>query len=426
MQSLKDLKADRLFGEHSCNCGHKHQVKTKIVLSENALLQLPEIISQILPIGNILYITAEDLEKKSKEIERVLFKTHVLNIHRLPANCRPSIETVAKFLENSEGCRLIVGFGSGRVSGAAKYLGFIKDLPVVLITSAPSSLSYLTDISKFYNSGLPKYYVSKFPDVLIADLALMQDCPKNLIADGFGKVLGCLVSLIDFKAAAVLQDSFICENVLELVRDSIEKVFSIREKLSCASLYNLEILMESIVKISLFKQFCGSNLYGAQNDVADILELIDKEKKLSGELIFLAFLKILKLYDMFLTSNLTPLLMPPDYIKRFKMLRELGCSLLENFQELNKNTGADRELGIHKLNEYRAELINEVESAKSLGDLSIASYRRVYSDKGYSIQNYGNSSDFKTAVFLSPVINKGFTLLSFMAELGYFENIKIK
>jgi len=422
MQSLKELKADQLFGEHNCNCGAKHQTKTKIVLSENALVKLPEIISQILPMGNILYVTAEDLEKKSKETERILFKTHILNIHKLPANVRPSILDATKILENAEECKLVVGMGSGKVCDVAKYLGFIKNVPVVLIISAPSSLNYLTDVSKFYNSGLVKYYVSKVPDVLIADLSLMLNCPKNKIAGGFGKVMGCLVSLIDYKAAAVLQDTYLCENILELIKDSVEKVFDVREKLSGVSLYSLEILTESVLKISLVKQLCGKNIYGAQNDAADILELVTKEKRQSGELVFLIFLKILKLYGMFLNSELTPLLMPPDYVKRVRMLQDLRCNLIENLNTV-QYVKQDRELNIHKLNEYKNELIKEVSLAQSKGEASLAGFKRIYSDKGYSIQNYLTSSDFKTAVFLSPVIAKGFTLLSFMTELGYIEKI---
>lgn len=422
MQSLKDLKAEQFFGEHICNCGAKHEVKTKIFLSKNALEQLPEIVSQILPIGNILYITAEDLTGKSKEIEKVLYKTHVLTIHKLKAYYRPNILDVAKFLEDAEECRLVVGFGSGKVSDVAKYLGFLKDLPVVLITSAPSSLNYLTDTSKFYNNGFPKYYASKFPDVFIADTSLMLDCPKNLIADGFGKVMGCLVSLIDYRASAVLQDIYICENVLELVKDSIENVFSTREKLSDNAFCGLEVLTESILKISLFKQLCGKNLYGAQSDVAEFLELTDKGKKLDGELVFLTFLKILNLYSMFLNANLTPLLIPPDYVKRIKMLQDLNCNLTENLQAFN-DTNLDRELYIHKLNEYKTELKGLIESAINMGESSKTSFRRMYSDKGYSIQNYFIDSDFKKAVFLSPATNKDFTLLSFMTRLGYLEKI---
>jgi len=425
MPNLKDLKFDKPYESRECSyCGAKHEVQTKIVFGLNALKELSKIACGFLPIGNILYITAEDLTDKSREIERALFKTHILNIQRLPSNFKPGLQDAAKILETAEDCKLVISYGSGKVSDLAKYAAFIKNLPHILIMSAPSSLKFLTDVSKFYNNGLPKIYAARFPDVLIADLSLMSDCPKNLIADGFGKVIGCLISLIDCKVSAVLEDNFLCENVLELISDSVKNVLNIQEKLASFNLNALEILTESVLKISLFKQLTGRNLFGAQNDIADILNLIEKEeKKLDGEVIFLTFLKVLNLYGMFINSNLTPLLFPPDYIKRAETLRNLNCNLPEILKEFNSKTGFERELYIHKLNEYKDELKKQINSAVNDCKSCNTNFRRIYSDKGYSIQNYQAFLDFKTAVYLSPAVNKDLTLLSFMSGLGYLEKV---
>lgn len=425
MVTFKDLKISEFKGEFECFCGRKHIVRTEIIFSKNALEQLSDAVVKILPVGNILYITAKDLKEKSKSIESVLYKTHMLNVFEFEPNFKPSLECVAKLMNIPEGYRLIICFGSGSITDISKYFASLKNLPLICIASAPSTLAYLNDYSVLYKNGLKQSFKSVSPDVLAVDLNIMLDSPKNMIAAGFGIVLGSAIAMFDLQISAILNEENICENITDLIKKALQNVIISQDKLINPRIDSVEVLTESLLYLSLASQLAGLNVGGAESSVADTLELIlkDKEKKLYGELVYICLNKIIKMYEMFLNSSPTTLLLPADLAERSAALAELTHipeqEFLKTFLDRKEY---DHELYLHKLAEYQEELYNTILEIDKTISKTLTIFKRIYNDKGYSIQNYASAADFKKAVYLAPAVDSRFTLLAFMTELGYLEN----
>ena len=426
MVSFKDLKIGEFKGEFECFCGRTHSIDTEIYFSKNALENLSDIVTKFLPIGNILYITAKDIREKSRQIERILYKTHMLNIVEYDSNFKPCLEDVAKLTEVPDGYLLVISFGSGSITDIAKYYAELKKLPLISIASAPSNTAYLTDYSEFYNNGLKIIYNSKSPNALIVDFNLMLGCPKNMIASGFGSVLGSAVALFDWQISTILTETVMCENTADLVSAAFENVVSVQDKLINARIDSIEVLTQSLLYISVAQKFTMGKLQGAETIIADVLRFLLKEKapKLQGEVVCLCLSKLIKIYKMFLNTIATSLLPPADLTGRAELLAKFaGLSELHFLELFLQKDDYEHELYIHKLVEYRDELYNKITVLDKTINLAQAIFKRIYADKGYFIQNYITAEDFKKAVYLSPIFSQNFTLLTFMTDLGYFERI---
>lgn len=423
MVNLKDLKIKEFNEGFDCPCGKKHILKTEILFSKNALDGLSETAVKLLPAGSILYITAKNLKEKSKVIEKILYKTHILNIFLFEENFKPSLEDAGKLNAVFEGCKLIVCFGSDNIANISKYFASLKGVPLICIASDLSSVSYLSEFSELYRNGLKNNFKSVSPNVFLMDLNIMLECPKNVIASAYGTVLGSSIGLFDRQISNILNGEALCENVTDLIKKALENVNSYQNKLIDLRPDALENLALSILNLSLASCFLGQSICGAADNIADMLKLIIlDENKLHGELVYLSLSKLIKIYQMFLSSVPVDLLPPPDFCERAERLSALtGISeseLLKKFKDLNEY---DKKLYIHKLSEYRRELNSAIDAADKITNNTLTIFKRIYADKGYSIQNCFSSKDFKLAVYLAPFADKKFTLLSFITDLGYLD-----
>jgi len=97
---------------------------------------------------------------------------------------------------------VIVGIGGGKVIDAAKYLGFLKALPVISVPTTLSNDGICSPVSVLIDENGKKQSIrSTMPIAVIGNLDIIKKSPIKYISAGIGDMLAKISSLKDWRLA---------------------------------------------------------------------------------------------------------------------------------------------------------------------------------------------------------------------------------
>lgn len=97
---------------------------------------------------------------------------------------------------------VIYGVGGGLVSDVAKYLGWAKSLPVILVPTALSQDGFLTALVAARSSGTVQYVTTGPAEKLIVDWDVIRNAPGYIRGAGITELLTIVTGLLDWRYAA--------------------------------------------------------------------------------------------------------------------------------------------------------------------------------------------------------------------------------
>lgn len=197
----------------------------------------------------------------------------------------------------------ILAVGSGTIHDVARYVAFTLKKPFVSFPTAPS-------VDGFYSSGAPLILrnmkvtvTAKAPKAIFADLHILKNAPKSMIAAGVGDILGKYTSIFDWKFETKWRKSELYEPTLLLTEHALAKTVNSLSEISLGYLSGISRLMEALIESGI-----GIALYGQSHSASgsehhlshfwEIHHLINEEKQLlHGEKVSVATIEILRLYQ---------------------------------------------------------------------------------------------------------------------------------
>jgi glycerol-1-phosphate dehydrogenase [NAD(P)+] len=97
---------------------------------------------------------------------------------------------------------VIYGVGGGLASDAAKYIGWVNKLPVVIVPTALSVDGFFTALAAVREGGTVHYVTTGPVDTVIIDWEIIRNAPPNLRGTGICELLSIVTGLLDWKYAA--------------------------------------------------------------------------------------------------------------------------------------------------------------------------------------------------------------------------------
>jgi glycerol dehydrogenase-like iron-containing ADH family enzyme len=97
---------------------------------------------------------------------------------------------------------VVYGVGGGLVSDVAKYLGWAKSLPVIVVPTALSQDGFLTALVAARIGGTVEYITTGPASKLIVDWEVIRNAPSYLRGAGITELLTIVTGLLDWRYAA--------------------------------------------------------------------------------------------------------------------------------------------------------------------------------------------------------------------------------
>lgn len=97
---------------------------------------------------------------------------------------------------------VVYGVGGGLVADCAKYIGWKRNLPVVVVPGALSADGFFTALAAVREGGSVHYVTTGPAQQVIIDWGLIQDAPRHLRGAAIVELLTIVTGLLDWRYAA--------------------------------------------------------------------------------------------------------------------------------------------------------------------------------------------------------------------------------
>lgn len=98
--------------------------------------------------------------------------------------------------------KVVYGVGGGMVADAAKYLGYKRGLPVVVVPTALSQDGYFTALVAARGEGTVNYITTGPAEKLIIDWEVIRAAPQHVRGAGIVELLTIVTGILDWRYAA--------------------------------------------------------------------------------------------------------------------------------------------------------------------------------------------------------------------------------
>jgi glycerol-1-phosphate dehydrogenase [NAD(P)+] len=194
----------------------------RIEIGSDALAVLPEVVSELTREGRetprvVLATDATPMRRKGgdpkAEAERLLagrrfeVRRAVLGVWRAQLHADEEALAEARAAVADADCVVVVG--SGTITDVCKQ-ATADGPPLVVVQTAASVNAFSDDVSVLLKSGTKRTVPTRWPDVLLVDLATLADAPAAMNLAGFGDIISMWTAPADwYLASAVgMDDSY--------------------------------------------------------------------------------------------------------------------------------------------------------------------------------------------------------------------------
>ncbi|MBT2657187.1 sn-glycerol-1-phosphate dehydrogenase [Bacillus sp. ISL-18] len=252
---------------NSCDCGNHHN-------------QIP--IETILVGNNVLGDAAAYLEKKSfkkaiiiaddqtfraagKELTKHLFTTKVgystclLQPDENNDVVADEKSLVQALLETSQDTDVIIAVGSGTIHDIARFTSTKMKIPFISVPTAPSVDGFTSMGAPLIVRGRKKTFQMKAPIAVFADLIVLKNAPKKMIAAGFGNMLAKYTSLADWQFGHLVYGEPYCPLVATITREALNLCVEKADKIAASDEEGIRFLIEALIQSGLAMLLFGQS-----------------------------------------------------------------------------------------------------------------------------------------------------------------------
>lgn len=206
-----------------CTCGKTHTMITKAVIIENDALNNFEKYMQDYCINGkraCIYDkhTFKATNGKHPKCNQEVLMDQDIYIH---AN-EKATEYLNSVLDND--IEVVIAIGSGTVHDTVRYVANERKIHFVSCPTAASVDGFCSTVSAMTWFGYKKTLPGIAPEIVIADINVIKNAPKELIKAGVGDILAKYTALFDWKVSHILTNEYLCERIYNMMKEAVDKV----------------------------------------------------------------------------------------------------------------------------------------------------------------------------------------------------------
>ncbi|MEM0316236.1 MAG: iron-containing alcohol dehydrogenase [Archaeoglobaceae archaeon] len=168
-------------------------IPSLVYLQRGAFSKISKVVEKINSQNAIILTDQVVLEILKERIEKLGFeKIIVTEANLLEAR---KIEAMLSYSEVDA----IVGIGGGKVLDVSKVVASELNVPFISVPTTASHDGIASPVASFKEQGRPISISAKAPIAVVADIDIIEKCPKRLIHSGFGDLISNITAVKDWK-----------------------------------------------------------------------------------------------------------------------------------------------------------------------------------------------------------------------------------
>ncbi len=268
------MDINQLLSGIDCVCGARHACDIEAVYVEKGatsrLTTLCERYARILLVADENTYAAAGKKTEAalegKISARVIFGGEILI---------PNEVAIARVTEALGNASLILGIGSGVIQDLCKYVSKTSSVPYAVVATAPSMDGYASTGAAMILGGMKETVPAGLPRAIVADVDVLKDAPMEMLAAGFGDVIGKYSALADWKLSTLVTGEKFCPYIYDTTYACIEKVKAMAEGITARDAGSIKALFEALIIVGIMMSFLGNSrpASGSEHHLSHFFEI---------------------------------------------------------------------------------------------------------------------------------------------------------
>lgn len=217
--------------EFDCSCGRHHNFSVhEMSIRKGAIEDLPRM-AEPFKDGKILVVFDNNTYKVAGKKAVELLEENGFNIKTLLFDTGddiliPDEKTLGRILQEQDlDCKLMIAVGSGVINDSVKFVTSRTGLPYIIVATAPSMDGYVADGAPIFSHGHKYSPVAHLTYGLVGDTDILKTAPDDLIAAGFGDMVGKITAIADWDLSVKANGDYRCDTCVELTNRAMKITF---------------------------------------------------------------------------------------------------------------------------------------------------------------------------------------------------------
>ncbi|MFC0473319.1 sn-glycerol-1-phosphate dehydrogenase [Halalkalibacter kiskunsagensis] len=170
---------------------------------------------------------------------------------------------------------VLLAVGSGTIHDITRMVSYKMDKPFISVPTAPSVDGFNSMGAPVVINGVKTTFQTHAPIAVFADMNILVQAPRDMIAAGFGDVLGKVTSLVDWRFGHIIGDEPFCPLVYRMTEDALHTCINNVERISTLTEEGIKILMEALINSGLAMLLFGRShpASGAEHHLSHYWEM---------------------------------------------------------------------------------------------------------------------------------------------------------
>lgn len=294
--------------ELHCSCGRVHSsTLKKIDIDREAVKRLPNHIKELgykkvfVIADKNTYAAAGESAVAEMTKAGIALETLVLDYDELVPDEPVLGEILVSYPRDTD---LVLAVGSGTLNDICKFVSYQMKIDYIIFATAPSMDGFVSVGAPLMINHMKVTYDTHGPVAVIGDTDILAQAPMNMITAGLGDILGKYTCLLDWKMAKMINGEYYCEEIVDMVRNSIETVVRESSKIQERNPDAAKAVTEALVLTGMAMSFIGNSrpASGCEHHLSHYWEmkfLMDGRKPiLHGTKVGVGMITAVKLYHM--------------------------------------------------------------------------------------------------------------------------------
>lgn len=279
MITLNDLKEQ----SKACTCGNKHidVVIEKVVISQNALTETIIYLSEknfqhvtVVADSTTYQVAGEKLTSLLKE-STIPHQVVVIHPNDQGDVVADEVSLIEAMLGIPQETDVVIAVGAGTIHDIARFSSYKMGKPFISVPTAPSVDGFNSMGAPVVIKGMKTTYQMQTPIALFADLSILQAAPKEMIAAGFGDMIGKYTSLADWRFSHLVNGEPYCPFSARLTREALKECENHVNEIAQGDRKGIRILIEALIQSGYAMLIVGhsSPASGGEHHVSHFWEM---------------------------------------------------------------------------------------------------------------------------------------------------------
>ena len=243
----------------ACACGRVHTCTIRdIAVGDGVIAEVPALFSGF---SRILLVADENTYQAAGARVYELISDRVFDCvlfdgtpHLVPDE--RAIDRVTAALADAD---LILGVGSGVLQDLCKYVSKVTAVPYAVVATAPSMDGYASDGAAMVLGGMQVTVPAGLPIAIVADTAVMADAPADMIAAGYGDIVGKYSALADWRLSELVTGEYLCPAVFDATLDIVNRTVAAADGIRNHEKAALAVLCDALIAVGILMSYVNSS-----------------------------------------------------------------------------------------------------------------------------------------------------------------------